>query len=623
MKEKAIFYSQRKNIDLDDGKNDNSNSKRAKSFLIKTFEKFFLNEDDNQEEENIIEPYQSNLVEKKRSILRNMISLNKRKEWNFFTKNFKEQEKKKQSSLYLFKSIFNINSDFVIIWKMTFAIFYIFFVFLYFFKYFFLELSVKSDNEKDKKILYLYYIINYMFFLEFLISLLILIFSNGSLLSKIKIPLKLYCAIPFPLNKKYLYYILPKFIRIDIFDKPFDKLESFINIVINNYIQNYYSKIFLTYTNHMTKYLIIFLLYAHCTGCVLAYFQVNNDDELKGFYHSALYYTLETFTTIGFGDFGPSNDKARITCIINLFIGVNLFSLITSNINYLNVKITTFNRSTNFVQLFENFLFEIQYSTGKVLHLDYEKIIYKELCFRNKYNFNDILNKYPDIFKLIKYNLKENVRETIFDNLKLEYYIFFKDFNDDSFMYEIFEKLNPIIYNKNSEIISYGEKLDKLYFLYSGEIFIFKGNYKNYLLYEYNQSTIFGDYEFLFEINCDYSVRNHLKRQCFCFYLNRKDWNDIIKNHILSVKKFINNSVKKKLFQNSKFNILDDKNKNVYEKNQFIKIVNPFSIKENKYNNLKNKINNICNKIDLLKKNIIEKENKLIILKSQIIKNIQ
>ena len=42
MKEKAIFYSQRKNIDLDDGKNDNSNSKRAKSFLIKTFEKFFV-----------------------------------------------------------------------------------------------------------------------------------------------------------------------------------------------------------------------------------------------------------------------------------------------------------------------------------------------------------------------------------------------------------------------------------------------------------------------------------------------------------------------------------------------------------------------------------------------------
>ena len=108
MKEKAIFYSQRKNIDLDDGKNDNSNSKRAKSFLIKTFEKFFSNEDDNQEEENIIEPYQSNLVEKKRSILRNMISLNKRKEWNFFTKNFKEQEKKKNKVHYIFLNLFLI-----------------------------------------------------------------------------------------------------------------------------------------------------------------------------------------------------------------------------------------------------------------------------------------------------------------------------------------------------------------------------------------------------------------------------------------------------------------------------------------------------------------------------------
>ena len=623
MKEKSILYSHKNNLSLDDSKNEISESKRTKSFLQKTFEKFFINEDDYKEEQNIIEPLQSNLVEKKRSIIKYMIRLNKRKEWNVFTKNFKEQEKKRHSSLYLFKSIFNINSDFVIIWKMTFAIFYIFFVFLYFFKYFFLELSIKSETEKDKKTLYLYYIMNYMFFLEFLISLLILIFNNGSILSKIKIPFKLYCAIPFPLNKKYLYFILPKFVRIDIFDKPFDKLESLLNIVINNYIQNYYSKIFLTYTNHMIKYLIIFLLYAHCTGCVLAYFQVENNDELEGFYHSALYYTLETFTTIGFGDFGPSNNKARITCIINLFIGVNLFSLITSNINYLNVKITTFNRSTKFIQLFENLMFEIQYSTGKVLHSDYEKIIYKELCFRNKYNFNDILNKYPDIFKLIKNKLKDNLRDTIFNNLKLEYFIFFKDFNDDSFMYEIFERLNPIIYNKNTEIISYGEKLNKLFFLYSGEVFIFKGNYQNILLYEYNESTIFGDYEFLFEINCDYSVRTHLKKQSFCFYLNREDWNNIIKNHILSVKKFIEHSVKKKFFQNKNFKIFGNKDKNIYEKNQFIKIVNPFKIKENKFNNLKNKINEICNNIDSLKKNIIEKENELIILKTQIVKNIQ
>jgi hypothetical protein len=94
MKEKSIYYSHRKNIDLDESKNDISNSKRTKSFLQKTIEIFFSNEDDNQEEQNKIEPQQSNLVEKKRSILRNMIHLKKREEWNFFTKDFKEQEKK-------------------------------------------------------------------------------------------------------------------------------------------------------------------------------------------------------------------------------------------------------------------------------------------------------------------------------------------------------------------------------------------------------------------------------------------------------------------------------------------------------------------------------------------------
>ena len=43
MKEKSILYSHKNNLSLDDSKNEISESKRTKSFLQKTFEKFFIN----------------------------------------------------------------------------------------------------------------------------------------------------------------------------------------------------------------------------------------------------------------------------------------------------------------------------------------------------------------------------------------------------------------------------------------------------------------------------------------------------------------------------------------------------------------------------------------------------
>ena len=126
--------------------------------------------------------------------------------------------------------------------------------------------------------------------------------------------------------------MMPKFIMIDLFKRVFNSVEIFILYNITHYVQNYYLKSFITYTNRMFAYLLKFGLYGHFTSCLFSYFD-------KKTYITSLYYTIETFTTIGFGDFTIKKIESLYIVIINLLIGINLFTVMTSNIKYLMAKI--------------------------------------------------------------------------------------------------------------------------------------------------------------------------------------------------------------------------------------------------------------------------------------------
>ena len=87
------------------------------------------------------------------------------------------------------KTVFNVNSDFVVIWKMIFSIFIVIIVYLYFLKYMFIGLP-KEKKDIKPNVIVIYRLINLMFLFEFIFSIFIMISNGGSLLSYIKIPLK-------------------------------------------------------------------------------------------------------------------------------------------------------------------------------------------------------------------------------------------------------------------------------------------------------------------------------------------------------------------------------------------------------------------------------------------------
>jgi hypothetical protein len=395
----------------------------------------------------------------------------------------------------------------------------------------------KEEIKANEKIIY--NLINLMFLFEFIFSIFIMISHGGSQLSYVKIPLKCYNVIPFELCQENFYFILPKFIRVDIIEKLFKNFESSTNRLINTNIQNYYVKIFLNYMNQMFKYLLIFGLYAHFMACIFCKLSETHNND----YTYSLYYTIETFTTVGFGSLNPENQNSIIIVIINLFIGVNLFSVITSNIQYLYAKIYGFNRDIVFSKQFESLIFKIEKCTGKVFPEGIKKQINSNNLFRRGLSFKDIKDKYSDIFSILRYGVRNDIRIKLFNFLKKEYETFFKDC-DKEFMYLIYENLKPKIFNKTKVLIDYGEKVDKMYFLLNGIIFAYNKN--NDVIFCLNESSIFGEYEFVTGLISDLKYEVHPNKSAYGFILKKNDWEEICKNHVISYKIFFNKCIERK-----------------------------------------------------------------------------
>ena len=464
------------------------------------------------------------IFNKNKRLLKEIISLEKVNESTESTKTKKEGAIKEH-----FRLLFNINSDLMLIWKFTFSVFYMVITFMFFLKYIFLDLpKLKENAEPNLRIKYLYNIINTMFGFDLIFTLLIISLNGGSYGTFLKLPLKIYMVIPFPLKKKNIIYMMPKFIRIDLFKRVFNAIEIFILYNITHYVQNYYLKSFITYTNRMFAYLLKFGLYGHFTSCIFSYFD-------KKTYITSLYYTIETFTTIGFGDFTIIEQPSLIVVIINLLIGINLFTVMTSNVKYLMAKINTFGRETSFKQQMEFLFFQMQSSTGKVFPRHLKKMMTFSILFRNSLSYSDIKNNYQEVLKVCRRKIIKDIQNTLLSYLKEEFLNYFPNCEND-FLNSLLEGLKPKIFKTKEIIVNYGQKVNHLYFLINGELFAY--NQFGKPVFTIFNTTLFCEYEFITGTMSDFMIKVHPNIPAYGFVINKKDWNNIIKRFPLSAKNF-------------------------------------------------------------------------------------
>ena len=476
------------------------------------------------------------IQKKKKTIIKDILELKKQNEWSEFIEEYQKKNEEKKFTKKL-KSLFNINSDFMVIWKITFSIFYMIILYMFFLKYVFLELTKLDHDEKPKKrITYLYSIINLMFVFDLILTIIVIINNGGSAITFLKLPLKFYMIIPIPLKSKNIPYLMPKFCRVDLFKRVFDSIEQFLVNNITHYIQNYHLRNFIIYTNRMFTYLLEFGLYGHFTCCIFSYIE-----GIK--YVSALYYTIETFTTIGFGEISPQYKNSLCIAIINLYIGINLFCIMTCNVNYLSSKLYAFSRETSLKQQLEFLFFKMQTSTGKVFPSHLKQLISFFILFRRGLSYKDIKTQYEPTLKVCRNKMIKLIRKTLLSFLRNEYSLCFPNC-EKQFINSLLEALKPKIFKTNKIIVNYGQKVKYLYFLINGELFIH--NKKGKPVYTIFNSATFCEYEFITDTTTDYMIRVHPKFPAYGFVINKEDWDNIANKYTYSVTKFINLAYEKR-----------------------------------------------------------------------------
>ena len=488
--------------------------------------------------ENSGDNFDTSLVNhKKKTIIKGVLDLKKENEWNEFIKEYKKEHKEQNKIKKLIKGTFNINSDFILIWKFIYSLFYMIIFFFAFLQFIFFDLIYLDKNEFPKeRILYLYQIINYMFLLDLVLSILILITNGGSKFSYLKIPIKIYLVIPFPLEKKYILYLLPKFCRIDLFRKIFQKIEEFIVKHITPFIQNYQLKIFILYINRQFAYLLEFGLYAHFACCLYSYL-----DDVN--YINSIFYTVEIITTIGYGEHSPKNIYSMVLVMITIFIGSNLVILTNCNINFLTTKIHSFSRATSPRKQLEFFVFRIQASTGKLFPKKLKESLVSFFKFYQGISYDNIKSEYISIFSLFRPKVKENILLESLNFLRIEYQLFFTNC-ENNFVNFLLSKLKPRIYKENKIIINIGKRVKQLHFLLNG--FLFACDINNKHIFDIKNNSIFCDYEFITGFKSEYTIRNHPGIISYGFVIKKKDWDIITKKNIYSTKMFIKLCLKRR-----------------------------------------------------------------------------
>jgi hypothetical protein len=187
----------------------------------------------------------------------------------------------------------------------------------------------------------------------------------------------------------------------------------------------------------------------------------------------------------------------------------------------------------------------MQKSIGKILPLKIKQKMESFLLFRRGLSFTDIKEEYKNIFDVINKDIINQIHRQLFLFLKLEYqrYLFINN-KDNDFMYEIFENLKPKIFKPDNVLIKYGEKVNKLYFLLSGQIYA--TNYRSKPIFTMIDNSIFGDYEFITNTLSCFNIRVSPKRPAYGFVLDRDSWEKISKNHVLSANNFIEQAIIKR-----------------------------------------------------------------------------
>ncbi|CAI2372725.1 unnamed protein product [Moneuplotes crassus] len=337
-----------------------------------------------------------------------------------------------------------------------------------------------------------------------------------------------------------------------------------------------------------SKFLAALFLTLHVIACINSYFGKTQEDgwvnKNKGLlrenynhfdiYIAAVYWTMTTFTTIGYGDFTAStNSEYLMQCFIML-MGIGFFGYIVGNVSTIFMQAESITHIKNmYEEEFNLWLIRLNKAkNSKIMRNEY--FTYGARCVTSKWDKDFCELKNNEFFSNLKPRIQKETSDQLFSSVYDTYDGFFKG-TDKGFMraivhamkYEVHEQFPPyttdykkpanhIPVEQTCNIIPQGKIPTKLIFVKEGVVY--GGNSTGrYVYFRLKKGSYFGEGYILNQKPSSYSI-NYFRDESAClFSVENIDLVSICQSYPSSFEKIRKRSIsRRRVFRKMKYNSL-------------------------------------------------------------------
>ena len=241
-------------------------------------------------------------------------------------------------------------------------------------------------------------------------------------------------------------------------------------------------------------WLLILIHWLSCEWVVLYSFPAGTAASTK--YINSLYWCVQTFTTVGYGDITPLNDLQHIYSVIVMLFGVGVYGYLIGNVANILSK-----RDPAKAQYFKNIESLKAFSNFRNIPLNLQKKIRDYYVYiwkkRLGYDESDFISKLP---LGLKNEVSLFLKRDILDKIPL-----FKGI-DDRFLHEMSLHLRPVVFTPGEYVFREGDKGNEMFFVIQGKLeVIYEDEAESKSLL--NDGDFFGEIALFKNINRTASVR--------------------------------------------------------------------------------------------------------------------
>lgn len=259
------------------------------------------------------------------------------------------------------------------------------------------------------------------------------------------------------------------------------------------------------------QYSVMSFLASHAIACgwlLVAGFEVELDHFTN--YITALYWTITTLTTVGYGDISPSDNLGRIYTMGVMILGVAMYAFIIGNISTLLVKVDAYQekqreKMSNLVSFMK--------------HHGIPKTLYDEVVgFYVHFLTVNTGEHGAEVMKDLPAPLRQQLE--LYVNLKLINMVPFFNPLSQSCKKALCKVLEPIVVGPDEYIIKEGDHGNEMFFIGHGVLEVL--NTKREKIVELKEGSFFGEIALMEDVTRTASVKS--LSYCNLYKLGKEDF---------------------------------------------------------------------------------------------------